>query len=325
MSSPLHAPVVLLALLWLIFFIRLYRSYQTGKLQTTFSRWLWLATFFGALVVTLSGEDVERALDRLVGNVPLTFYVKFVCALIVIQALYFMLRSLTQLPGWLDRLFCWGCLITIGIGLATFPAFFTLPVMAKAQLRYALLALREGVGSIYMLFVFIPVTYDMWQKETILPMKLRHFIGLMFDLSYLLLAMGNILTFIASLESLKTAAFVDRSFRPSLSLCILYFMLSGVPHRLLAMLFWPQRWLILRCLQRLEARIIRWVPVRVDEPFNPEQEGLEGRIYESMIFILDHYSVLEREPDQTLYQNISRIIQIYPDYSQLVEQLAKLT
>ena len=46
MLSTLHAPLILLGLLWMTFGVRLYRTYRVGKLNTEFSRFSWLASFF---------------------------------------------------------------------------------------------------------------------------------------------------------------------------------------------------------------------------------------------------------------------------------------
>lgn len=322
MLSTLHAPLILLGLLWITFAVRLYRTYRAGKLNTEFSRFLWLASFFGVLVVTFSGKAVEQWLDTLAGGLPITFYAKFISALMVIHALYFMLRPVLAFSPRLDRLLRYGCLITIGVGVPTFFSFVTLPPIPKEQLRYLLLALRDTVVCAYIVVAFIPMTYHVWREEAIQPMKLKHFAGLMFDLSYLLLGFGNIVTFIASLESLQTAAFVDTAFRPALSLCIVFFIIIGLPHQLLATLFWPQRWLLLRRLRRLKARIAPLVTGSVI--YVAQQKTLDGRIYQTVIFILDYYFVLQYQPDPTLYNTISDMITDYPDYSQLIEQLAKL-
>ena len=62
--------------------------------------------------MTLSGKDVEQWLDRLASGLPITFYIKFISALMVIHALYFMLRSILAFSPRMDRLLRYGCLIT---------------------------------------------------------------------------------------------------------------------------------------------------------------------------------------------------------------------
>ena len=322
MLSTLHAPLILLGLLWITFGVRLYRTYRVGKLNTEFSRLSWLASFFGVLVVTFSGKDVEQSFDRLAGGLPITFYVKFISALMVIHALYFMLRPVLTLSRRADRLLRYGCLVTILIGTSTFFSCVTLPPILKEQLRYLLLALRDTVVCAYMIVAFIPATYRIWRKEAVQPMKLKHLAGLMFDMSYLLLGFGNIVTFIVSLGNLRAAAFIDITFRPALSLCIVFFIITGVPLRFLAILYWPHRLWLLRRLSRLKARIAPLVTTPVREVGEPN--SLDGRIYQTVIFILDYYSVLRYQPDPTPYNMISGTITTYPDYSQLIEQLAKL-
>ena len=322
MLSTFHVPLILLGLLWMTFGVRLYRTYRVGKLNTEFSHFLWLASFFGVLVVTLSGKDVEQWLDRLTGGLPITFYIKFISALMVIHALYFMLRSILAFSPRMDRRLRYGCLITIGVGVSTFPIFTILPPITKEQLRYLLLALRDSVVCAYMIVAFIPMTYRLWKQETIQPMKLKHFAGLMFDVSYLLLGLGNIVTFTASLGNVQTAAFIDTAFRPVLSLCVVFFIITGLPHRLLVTLFWPQRWLLLRQLRRLKARIAPLVKTPIINV--GEQKSLDGRIYATLIFILDHHYVLRYQSDPTPYHTISGLITAYPDYPQLIEHMAKL-
>jgi len=130
------------------------------------------------------------------------------------------------------------------------------------------------------------------------------------------------MTFIVSLGNLQTAAFIDTAFRPALSLCVVFFIITGLPHRLLITLFWPQRWLLLRRLRRLKARIAPLVETPIINV--GEQKSLDGRIYATLIFILDHHYVLRYQSDPTPYHTISGIITDYPDYPQLIEQLAKL-
>lgn len=322
MPSTLHAPLVLLTLFWTAFFLKLYRSARAGKISNSLSRSLWFSYFLGGLVITFSGKDVEYALDRMAGGLPIAVYTKFVCALLIIHTLYFMLRPTIGFTRWKDRLLSYGCVITIVVGLISFPAFIMLPPDMKEQAHYALIALRDLVIGSYMVVAFIPTTYKTWRKEVIIPMKLKHFVGLLFDLSYLLLALGNVLTFIASFWSRESAAFVDLSFKPAISLCVLFFMISALPHRVLAWLFLPQRWWLLRRLRYLELKIASF-----SERLTPTQAktSLEGQIYRTVISILDHYVMLQRGSNQHLYFQIAGIVSLYPDYSQLVEQLAKLS
>lgn len=321
MPATLHAPLLLLGLFWVSFVVKFYRSSRAGKIATPYARSLWLSYFLGGLVVTFSGKEIDRSLDHITGDVPITFYTKFVCALLIIHTLYFMLRPTMVVTPRLDRILRYGCLLTILIGLVSVPVFITLTPSSKEQLRYGLLAFRDIVVSIYMVMAFIPTTYMTWRQEAIEPMKLKHFVGLMFDLSYLLLALGNGLTFLGSFWGLETAAFIDLAFKPVLSLCILFFMISALPHQVLAQLFWPQRWWVFYRLRRLEAKIASLIACPVQDE---DKTDLEGRIYRTVIFILDHYSILQSGSQQTLYHKIAGVVSIYPDYSQLIEHLAKL-
>lgn len=64
----LHIPALLVGLLWTTFLWQLWRAFQAGKLSTPFGRYLWLAGFSGALVLTLSGHVMEHQVDMLVGE-----------------------------------------------------------------------------------------------------------------------------------------------------------------------------------------------------------------------------------------------------------------
>lgn len=321
MPATLHTPLFLLGLFWIAFALKFYRSVRAGKVNTAYARALWFSSFLGGLVITFSGKEMEQYIDLMSGGLPLTFYTKFFCALLIIHTLYFMLHPTMVVNSHLDRILRYGCLITILVGLVSVPVFLTAPPGVKEQLRYGLIALRDIVVSVYMVIAFIPTTYQTWQKEAIVPMKFKHFVGLMFDFSYLLLAIGNILTFLVSFFNLQAAAFIDLAFKPVMSLCILFFMISALPHRILARLFWLQRWWVLQRLKRLEAPIAALTKRSADQDVHA---SIEGRIYRTMIFILDHYSILQRTPHQALYHKIAGAISLFPDYSQLVEQLAKL-
>lgn len=321
MQASLHAPLVFVTLLWVTYLGQLYHTYQMGKLKTHFVRLIWLAGFFGVLVITFSGKQMEQMLDGFVGGLPLSFYTKFVCALLIIHILYLMLRQTMRVSRLKNQLFLHLCLGTIVVGLLTIPAFVQLPMMPREQLRYGLLALRDIVVCTYMIVIFIPASYGLWKNETIRPTRLKHFASVLFDLSYLLLGLGNILTFMASLSKLETAAFIDAAFRPVMALCALFFTIALTSNYVLGKLLLIQQQFLLWRLRCLEMRIVHRVGQRASDPSGL---GLEDRIYRTVISILDCCPKLQYYDDLTLYERIEQVIRTQHEYPDLIEDLAKL-
>jgi hypothetical protein len=165
-------------------------------------------------------------LDGFFDNKPVVFYTKFVCALLIIHILYLTLRQTLAPSRWKDQVFLSASLGTIGIGLLTTPIIMHLSPLMRDQMRYGLLALRDVVVCSYIVLIFIPATYGLWKTERILPPRLKHSAGVMFYLSYLVLGLGNILTFIVALSSLDSAVEIDATFRPVMALCALFFTVA---------------------------------------------------------------------------------------------------
>lgn len=321
MQISLHAPFVFVALLWATYFGELYRTYQMGKLKTEFARLLWFAGFLGVLVITFSGQHMEQMLDGLFGNKPILFYTKFVCALLIIHILYLTLRQTIPISPLKDQVFLNASLGTIGVGLLTTPIIMYLSPLAQEQLRYGLLALRDVVVCSYILLVFIPATHTLWKTETILPTRLKHFAGVLFYRSYLLLGLGNILTFIAALFNLEAAVMIDAAFRPVMALCAFFFTIAISSNYVLAKMLWLQQRFVLWRLRRLEKRVVQLVGVPL-----PAVRGydVDDHIYRTVISILDHYRRLCPQTHRDLYNRIDQAVQNQMDYPRLVEHLAKL-
>lgn len=292
-----------------------------GKLKTQFARLIWVAGFLVALIITLSGKQTERLFDSLLGDLPVLFYTKFVCALLIIYILHLVFRQTMRFSRWKDLIFLRTSLGTIVLGLLTIPSYMQLPPEGREQLRYGLLALRDVVICSYMIWVFIPATYALWKNEAVLPTRVKHFAGLMFDFSYLLLGFGNILTFLAAQFSLETAAFVDAAFKPAIAGCALFLTVIMTSNYVLARVMWLHQRLLLRRLQRLERRVLSLL----GRPFpEAESQKLDDQIYRTVISILDQYRKLRHLTNQDLYERIDHATSPEHDYPHLIEQLAKL-
>ncbi len=321
MEFSLHAPLVFVVLLWATYFGELYRTARTGKLKTKFARLIWFAGFLGVLVITFSGQRTEHVLDSFFGNQPIVFYTKFVCALLIIHVLYLLFRQTMRPSRFKDQVFLHASLGTIIVGLLTMPVFMQLSPLVREQMRYGLLALRDVVVCSYMIVIFIPATYVLWKTETILPTRIKHFAGILFDISYLLLGLGNILTFIAALFSLEAAVVIDAAFRPVMALCAFFFTVAISSNFVLTKVLWVQQRFLLWRLRRLERRVVEIVGVPLREV---SVQQIDDRIYRTVISILDHYRKLCPQTHPDLYERIDQAVQGKLDYLRLVEDLAKL-
>lgn len=321
MAFSLHAPFVFVALLWATYFAELYRTARKGKLKTEFARLIWFAGFLGVLVITFSGQHTEQIIDSFFGNKPVLFYLKFIWALLIIHVLYLLFRQTMPLSRFKDRVFLHASLGTIGVGLLTMPLFIQLPPPARDLMRYGLLALRDVVVCSYMIVIFIPASYVLWKTETILPTRIKHFAGILFDVSYLLLGLGNILTFIVALFSPEAAPVIDAAFRPAMALCAFFFTVAISSNYVLTRLLWVQQRFLLWRLRRLERQVVQFVGIT---PRDISGQRLDDRIYRTVISILDHYHKLSRQAHPDLYERIDWAVRSEQEYPRLVEHLAKL-
>lgn len=321
MPDSLHIPLLFAAVLWTTYFGEFYRTYKTGKLEAPFSRLIWLAGFFVALIITLSGKQTESLFETLLGDKPVLFYIKYVCALLVISILHLLFRQTMYVSRWKDRIFLSTGLGTIGLGLLTIPLYMQRSPTEREMLRYGLLALRDVVICCYMICIFIPATYALWMNEKVLPTRFKHFAGLMFDLAYLLLGVGNILTFIAAHFNPEAALFVDGAFKPAIAACALFLTVIMMPNRVLARLVWLHERFLLWRLQRLEKRVLSLVGHPLHEA---DEQKLEDRIYRTVISIMDQHYNLRHLSNQDLYERIHHALSPEHDYPRLIEQLAKL-
>lgn len=320
--NNLHLPPEILVPAWGVFLWQLTRSYRFKKLDTLQGQAMWLACGIGLVLMTLSGQPIEQAIDQWIGGLGLAFHLKFLAALLTVH-IFYRGTPRTRISSLAQRPFLnWLCPCIALISLTT--VFFQkdLGTDTQAILRYNLLALRDCLVVFFIAVIFIPSALNLWRDEKILAMKRKHFSALCFDRAYLLLAVGNILTAAASFYSLSLAQHVDRAFQPAMSLCGFFFFLTLLPNRWWDALLVFERFIWLHRLNRLAMQL-----GNISGYAAPgwHWRAIDQHLYWTMIFILDHYPALQTvDPD--LYKSIAHTVNTSPDdYTQLIQDFLRFT
>lgn len=227
----LEVHLALTVLLWGVFAFQLWRAAKSKRLQTPFARSLWVMAFFGALIFTLYSVEMDARINSLFGQFPLTVYLKFYFALMVTHFYYSWMLPLHPAPTKLHYTLHYLCPVVGVLGLLVYPLSNHVWHLADEHQRLLLVALRDMPIMLLLIVGFIPIMKNLWQQETVPPMKVKHLVSLTFNISYLIGGAGSILGVLFSFTNLELASALNQAFWPTSLLCGVLFIISLMPHR----------------------------------------------------------------------------------------------
>lgn len=307
----------------------------------------WAQLFCAVLVYSLQGETVERQVDARFNNLPVALYTKYFGTLIWFYLYFRILRQIVpihRLYPWIERVF----VLVVVIGLISMP--LVVITAHNLQERDRARDLVTGIRDLGMLLpamlVFIPLTWQIRQRERVGGMRLKQLVIVLCYAGYIVIAFANIFNAILALLDPNPALElkIEALITPVLLLSLLLFVLVLAPYRWMTVIHYPRRLLTYHRLRRLERHILRKlsksnklhgahpVLIHVESsgfPAVPFQlEALELEIYRAVINILDYADVLAvticDEDTRTLAAQIQNIAKTYPSYGALVYHLSRI-
>jgi hypothetical protein len=277
------------------------------------------------MVFTLQGEVAEQVLDRLFGGFPMALYWKYFGMLLWFYLYYRMLQNIfmaSRSLGFWKGLFV--VLFIVGV--------LSIPVMVitdnRTRLRDVMTGVRDAGLLLPTVFLFVPLTWNLWKQEKIKGMRTKQLTLLICYSTYAFLAVGNIANALFSAASIEMTPLIEVLFAPFLLISCIAFLLLFLPFRWLSLSFIPSRLIVYLRLKRLESLVLNTVAhtnfLRFNRRLYLPPNVLELEIYRTVINILDHYLLLTEPPFLNLRQQIEVVVQKNASYSELVEGLLEV-
>lgn len=229
---------------------RLYAIWH-HRLGAVFSRRIWIQVFLCLVAFTLFGEQAEQIVDRLFLGKPITLYVKSVALLGMVQLYEQTLLSINLMMNYFFlRWLGFGTILFLTV-IFTFYSLF--PWMPLSSFRLEVIALRDAVMCVFLIFSFLPNVWSFWKREEVAFMKLKHAASMVCCTSYLVASIGSIGAGVLILAN--RPQHVDalvQMFRPAMYLVAVSFLLMLLPQRRPRIFSYPTRLLIYWRLRRIE-------------------------------------------------------------------------
>jgi len=321
--------ILLLSISWSLFGLRFAYAIWHRRLGAVFSRRIWIQVFLCLVAFTLFGEQAEQIVDRLFLGKPIILYVKSVALLGMVQLYEQTLLSIniTVENYFFLRWLGFGTILFLTVIFALYSLH---PWMPLSNFRLEMIALRDTVMCVFIIFSFLPSVWSFWKREEVAFMKLKHAASIVCCISYLVASIGSIGAGVLILANRPTR--VDaliQTFRPAMYLVAVSFLLMLLPQHRPRIFGYPARLLIYWRLRQIENRVRH-----LGDIHNPnlqtrgiilDPEQLEVAIYRSLIFILDYHPFIRLNKEgEALYSTIHQIVRSPNSYPDLVNEIIKL-
>ncbi|MDX2137272.1 MAG: hypothetical protein SF123_04195 [Chloroflexota bacterium] len=320
--------LLLIALLWTVYGCMLVRALMQRDANNRFRPQVWYLFFLGCVAFTFTGQEIELTTDQFFGGLPVSVYIKYF-ALTLIAYLYCTLmhtiKPITASTLRALRLVNW---LAIGVGLVSFGLLVLSDIRFHPDTRYYVHAARDSIVTINMVWVIIPHNVSLFKIEQVPTMRIKHILNTLLCSTYVLVAVTSVISLIIVVFRLDDINRWLPIFLPLTYLVYFFFLWALVPHRWVAFFLYPARlyaYLRLRCLQRDVERLAELHMNLNIMPARWTLGELEFAIYQCVIFILDHASLIQPSDDKHhLAYRLSRVLRKEMDYPTLVRSLTRL-
>ena len=273
--------------------------------------------------VLLDLSAVERAVNTLLGGLPVVLYLRSGLLLLTAQLFARMFQAADPQPRrWIEPL------LSATTGIILLLLFLFIPAqwarLPVEQQIVVVRTLRDGLMCAWIGLFFFPLGLELWQREQVRLMKVRDLLTLGFYGGYMIYGSLSLLHGLLTDFAPRYAADVMAGQRSIGYLCLLLFFLLLLPFRGLRVLLYPRQLYLYWRLRRLGQAVLRQsstrfssAPLRV--PWFHSRE-LELATYQNLIVVLDHYrGIGAADP---VVEQIEAIVLTTPQYPDLVRRLA---
>ena len=324
------------ALIWSVFFLHVRSAIRNRKRLDHQARLMWLLVFTGCVGLTLWGESTGLAFDRYFGGRPVSIYVKFVCAILIVHLYYLALQirfsGATLVRYRRLRFFLPFFIVAITAVFLLLLTFDELPLIPRDRWRLVINGTRDLVMATFMIGLFVPANLSLMRDEEIPEMKIKH--GALL-LIYIIYSIGGILTFAATVFYLVGQTGVDSMLTSILPLLYValatLFIIALIPHRWLSLVSPVIQLYRLYRLKGLEGYVIRATGIKRSSSLATASrlelmaaDRRERAIYQTTIAILDIVSMLGETGDSPTLAQIRRLTTAELPYPDLVRELVMI-
>lgn len=324
--------MILAALVWLTVIGAIWRGFRRERRVNGFALRAWIIFIFIALVFTFRSPPVEAAVDFRFGGQPVTFWLNALSTLgaAVVYTVSVLKLVETPLPAaaWYARRSLVDVAGPVALGLCLILAAGFGGAVSQQQARYGMRLLLEAYILALMTCLLIPINVDMFRRETVEPMRVKHVAVVV---SFVVYAAGAVAAVVCIPPILLTGHVNhDPDSVPRVPIGAVCLVVMLLPHKQLRMLLLPlhlYRYMRIAALERFidERVVFEREPLRWRQAFRAQY--VEIATYVAVINILDYYRYLHvgLSKEQTIYHQIAALLPSHPAYDDLVTALSRIS
>jgi hypothetical protein len=320
--------ILLCALVWGFLLYSLRRGYRHERRLDRHMLLTWTVFVGLALVFIFRIPAVQPAIDSHCSNHPVTFTLSLLALLAATTAYSVTLKYVVHSPASHTRRHIHLRLIQAGPGIAL--AILVLMTahlagwLSAFRVQYLMKWLVEGYGMLQSALVFVPVNWQMYRREQVFPMRIKHLTTSVLTATFAI--SGAFSVIFIPLILLTGRENPGPYLIPRAAVVAVCLAIILVPHRWLALLLLPHRLRRYARLTRLEGRLSDLVMLRRKQlawQHVFRLEYVEMAIYLITINILDNYQRADRSDPFgcELYAQIQALLSQSLEYDDLVETI----
>lgn len=317
----------LIILLSVFFIYRIIRAYRKRKLNNSASLLAWAIFFICYLVAVLTFDTLAVKIDAYFGGYPVTTLVRSLLILTTTHLYFTALQRMDDRPRFAGYVLPRLNPVVMVLCVILFLSGAQSRTLDSGELDLLIKAVRDSLMVLWIVSIFIPKTWRLWQQELIRPMRLHRLLSLGFIGMYLLQTASGLGLSLTSLSGSSAVSLFETLDRYSLYGSLLAFLPLLLPYRWLMPLFYPRRLFTLLRLHRLEAYVKRMSNSR---PYYSESklrlshpDEMELTIYQKVIAILDMYPNIN-ETGREVRERLQALVDSQPKFERLVQQMAEI-
>ncbi len=311
-------------LLWIWLGYRFARAFMHRKINNGAALYMWSLVLFCYLAALLTVDEIESAIDEQVNGLPLSILIRTLIMLATAHLFYLGLRSLRLIDGRFGYFFP---RINFGVALICILIFTAIAAnfgLSHESGGYLIKTVRDVTIAAWVLLLCVPTGRHLLAIERLRPMKAHRLMNLLFFVALLLVSVAGVAHATAYLTGSSSEP-VFSTFERFITYFVMVTLLTMlIPFRWLSVLFYPQRYLLLRRIRSLENRINEEIKSPLFSPrvtLSASLDDLELAIYQAVISILDNYQSL---PDNAVKRQIVELMDTRPPFELLARQMASV-
>ncbi len=311
-------------LLWLWLGYRFVRAYRHRKINNGAALYMWLLVLCCYLAALLTVDEIELAIDGQANGLPLSILIRTLIMLATAHLFYLGLRSLHLIN---ERFGYFLPRINLGVAILCILLFVGIAAgigLSNASGGYVIKSVRDVTIAAWVVVLCIPTGLRLLAIERLRPMKAHRLMNLLFFGALLLVSIAGVAhaaAYLTNSSSEPMFSIFERAVTYTVMLTLLTML---IPFRWLSVLFYPQRYFMLRRMRSLENRINANIQSPIYSPrvsLSASLDDLELAIYQSVIAILDNYQSL---PESTMKRQIGALVSTELPFEQLTRQMASV-